>query len=520
LKQFKTFTKVMLAAILLMTVGCSNDDNSMINPEPDGPMSTGVSKTYALGSVANPDISGTAKFIENTDNSITIELELRNTPAGEMHPAHIHFNTAAEGGDIALTLGTVDGSTGKSSVTITALNDNTPITYDALLDFDGYINVHLSADDLETLVAQGDIGQNELTGVSKEYTLNEKAAPGIDGKATFYERVNGEALAVLNINNTPADGAHPAHIHLNTAVQSGAIAYTFKSVDGNTGLSSSNLAQLDNGTVFGYAEILEFNGYINVHLSAEALGTIVAQGDIGQNELTGRKVSYELATKDVAGISGMATFEERLNETTLVTLELVGTPDGGMHPAHIHENDAATGGNIIVGLTPVNGTTGISQTQVASFVGGALVTYEEFLTIDAYINVHLDDTATGLATIVAQGNIGANVGGGTSTKNYDVTNSGSSAYVFNGQGLTNSSNPNITLKRGDTYTFTMNTPGHPFYIKSVQGTGSGNAYNVGVTNNGSVTTVVTFTVPTDAPNTLYYNCEFHGPMTGIFTITN
>jgi hypothetical protein len=36
-----------------------------------------------------------------------------------------------------------------------------------LLNFDGYINVHLSATNLASLVAQGDIGQNELTAVSK-----------------------------------------------------------------------------------------------------------------------------------------------------------------------------------------------------------------------------------------------------------------------------------------------------------------------------------------------------------------
>lgn len=515
MKQLKSFPKFLFATVLLLALGCSKDD-TMVDPEPDGPMATGVSKTYALGSVANPDISGTAKFIENTDNSITIELELQNTPAGGMHPAHIHFNTAAEGGDIALTLGTVDGDTGKSSVTVSALNDNTSISYNGLLDFDGYINVHLSTEALGTLVAQGDIGQNELTGVSKEYILNEKAAPGIDGKATFYERVNGEALAVLDINNTPADGVHPAHIHNNTAVEGGSIAFTFIPVDGNTGISKTNVAKLDDDSFFGYDQVLEFDGYINVHLSADDLGTLVAQGDIGQNELTGRKVSYDLATKDVAGISGTATFEERLNETTLVTLELVGTPDGGMHPAHIHENDVATGGNIIAGLSPVNGTTGLSQTQVATLVGGASVTYEQFLTIDAYINVHLSDED--LVTIVAQGNIGANVGGGSSSKNYDVTNQGSTAYVFNGQGLSDVNNPALTLKRGDTYTFTINTPGHPFYIKDVKGTGTGNAYSSGVTNNGTINGTVTFTVPMDAPDTLYYNCEFHSLMTGVLTI--
>ena len=133
-----------------------------------------------------------------------------NTPAGGQHPAHIHFNTAAEGGSIALTLGPVDGNTGTSSVTITALDDGTAISYDELLSFDGYINVHLSAEELETIVAQGDIGQNALTGVSKMYTLNEKVVPSIDGTVTFYERENGEALSVIELMNTPAEGVHPA----------------------------------------------------------------------------------------------------------------------------------------------------------------------------------------------------------------------------------------------------------------------------------------------------------------------
>jgi hypothetical protein len=58
-------------------------------------------------------------------------------------------------------------------------------------------------------------------------------------------------------------------------------------------------------------------------------------------------------------------------------------------------------------LNPVNGDTGISKTQVATLVGGAAVTYTQFLTQNAYVNVHLS-TET-MATMVAQGNIGSNV---------------------------------------------------------------------------------------------------------------
>jgi hypothetical protein len=87
--------------------------------------------------------------------------------------------------EIALTLKPVDGTTGKSTTTFKTLDNGSAITYQALLDFDGYINVHLSADKLATLVAQGDIGQNDLTDVSKVYALGSVAVAGIDGTATF-----------------------------------------------------------------------------------------------------------------------------------------------------------------------------------------------------------------------------------------------------------------------------------------------------------------------------------------------
>ena len=167
----------------------------------------------------------------------------------------------------------------------------------------------------------------------------------------------------------------------------------------------------------------------------------------------------------------------------------------------------------------MNGTTGISKTQVATLVSGDAVSYADFLNMDAYINIHL--SAADLATIVAEINIGANEGTTTTTTtNYDVTNSGASAYVFNDSGFSNENNPNLTLKRGETYTFSVTAPGHPFLINSVPGTGTSNTYNSGVTNNGAVSGTVTFTVPSDAPDTLFYNCEFHGSMTGTITITN
>lgn len=71
------------------------------------------------------------------------------------HPAHIHNNTASEGGEIAEYLSPVDGSdpAARSSKIVGQ-------SYDMLVDFDGYVNVHESAAILDVIVSQGNVGAN------------------------------------------------------------------------------------------------------------------------------------------------------------------------------------------------------------------------------------------------------------------------------------------------------------------------------------------------------------------------
>jgi hypothetical protein len=98
----------------------------------------------------------------------------------------------------------------------------------------------------------------------------------------------------------------------------------------------------------------------------------------------------------------------------------------------------------------------------------------------------------------------------------NVTAPDMTAYVIDG-----ASNPDLTFCRGSTYVFAINAPGHPFYIKSVQGPGTTNAFDSGVTGpNGVTSGTLTFVVPADAPATLYYNCSIHAAMTGAIHIVN
>ena len=105
--------------------------------------------------------------------------------------------------------------------------------------------------------------------------------------------------------------------------------------------------------------------------------------------------------------------------------------------------------------------------------------------------------------------------GEAATNTFTVVNSGASAYAINGN-----NNPTLSLVRGFTYSFQINAPGHPFWIKTVQGNGTGDAYTNGVSGNQTQIGTLVFAVPTNAPSPLFYNCELHQLMTGQILIEN
>ena len=99
-----------------------------------------------------------------------------------------------------------------------------------------------------------------------------------------------------------------------------------------------------------------------------------------------------------------------------------------------------------------------------------------------------------------------------------VPNGGFNAWLIdntNDYASGNNANPTLILFRGFTYQFAINATGHPFFITSMPGTGS---YTTGVTGNGTSNGTITFTVPMDAPATLYYYCSVHALMNGTITI--
>jgi hypothetical protein len=92
---------------------------------------------------------------------------------------------------------------------------------------------------------------------------------------------------------------------------------------------------------------------------------------------------------------------------------------------------------------------------------------------------------------------------------WSLANSGTSDYVLTGPGFYAATNdPVLYLHRGTTYIFSNTShSNHPLEIRVGAG---GAAYTNGVS--GAGTDTIIFTVPMDAPNTLYYQCTVHSGM--------
>ena len=97
---------------------------------------------------------------------------------------------------------------------------------------------------------------------------------------------------------------------------------------------------------------------------------------------------------------------------------------------------------------------------------------------------------------------------------YYITNSGSGSYTVNGV-----ANGLINFERGKKYRIHVNASGHPFWIQTVSGAYSaGNVYSTGITNGGEDVGYILVELPQNAPDNLYYACQYHSSMAGSISV--
>ncbi|MEQ8924491.1 MAG: hypothetical protein RLO81_01695 [Fulvivirga sp.] len=121
---------------------------------------TGNQVTYDLVQSSDFPVQGTATFRERRDSNIELFIQLSGTEGTIEHPAHLHYgDVSVADAEVAKLLLPVRGSSGKSVTIFNRLNDETLITYNDLLTFDGHIKVHLDGGaNKSTILASGNIG--------------------------------------------------------------------------------------------------------------------------------------------------------------------------------------------------------------------------------------------------------------------------------------------------------------------------------------------------------------------------
>lgn len=265
-KQWNAMLAMVIAIVAMMTVsGCQKDD------PPAAETSYDLKVQDVLG------VRGTATFIEAENNSTTIHIVLFGAPSG-VHPAELRMNSAVEGGSVVLNLNPVD-ATGESSTLVTSMS------YNELIDYDGFIQVLKSSTEPHIILAKGDIGGNVITDTNVSYPLEDAGSFGVSGTALFEKRKNGNSLVTLDLDGTIAGEIYPATINLSSisTIGGGPITKTLSNVNGTTGKSYTTIRKLDGGLDITYDDWLVYNGYINIYQTAAEFGNIICQGNIGSN---------------------------------------------------------------------------------------------------------------------------------------------------------------------------------------------------------------------------------------------
>jgi len=341
-----------------------------------------------------------------------------------------------------------------------------------------------------------------VTTVGSAVTINSTGIDAVSGVITASSFVGGganiTALSGTNIASGTVAAARVATLNQNTSGTAGGLT-------GTPDITVRNIT----GVAATFTGVLTYEDVTNV----DSVGIVTARGGF---EIGAAGVGGTITPQGNAIFVGVTTVGTGLTLADNVRAKFGNSGDLAVYHngSHGYVENQVDGQDLYltstkdIYLKTGDGATGTHTVLYAADNAGIELRYDNVKKFETTIEGTI---TTGIATVTAiDGGISAWVLGANGTNHYTFTGPGN---------LSATDDPQIELQRGQTYVFRNRSGGHPFRIQSTVNGSTGTQYSTGVTNNdGGDGTDITFDVPFDAPNILYYQCTSHANMGGVMLI--
>ncbi len=163
--SFKTFNSIATVILMLLLAFVFSISFSSCEKADVATTTTTLrTKEIILNSTSGNLQSGKAVIAENADHSFNVNITLQNTVKDTVMVMHIHNGSITSPGSIAIPLTNITGTGGQATGTtlnittaLSATGTIVPVTYENIITYAGYFDIHYSAKQITKVVANGNI---------------------------------------------------------------------------------------------------------------------------------------------------------------------------------------------------------------------------------------------------------------------------------------------------------------------------------------------------------------------------